>query len=129
LTRGYGKGLGEWHGFLHGFALAHACTKGVHAMPGKIPQPWYRKGRSWFVCINGKQYALGKDRDEAFRRFHLLMAGEVPTPKAKPEPTPEPDDTRTVGRLVEHYLADAHRRMAPNTYRVVRDFANSFAAA
>jgi integrase len=115
--------------FWHGFALAHAYTKGVYAMPGKIPQPWYRKGRGWFVWINGKQHALGKDRDEAFRRFHLLMAGEVPTPKAKPEPTPEPKETLTVGQLVQRYLADAQRRMAPNTFRVVRDFAKSFAGA
>jgi integrase len=98
-------------------------------MPGKIPQPWCRKGRGWFVWLNGKQTALGKDRDEAFRRFHLLMAGEVPTPKAKPEPTPKANETLTVGRLVERYLADAQRRMAPNTFRVVRDFANSFAEA
>jgi integrase len=110
-------------------------TKGLSHMPGKIPKPWYRKGRGWFVWHNGKQTALGKEQDKAFRRFHLLMAGEVPEPKPvpgptpTPEPEPEPEPTLTVGKLVERYLADAQRRMAPNTFRVVRDFANSFAKA
>lgn len=30
---------------------------------------------------------------------------------------------------MDRYLADAQRRMAPNTFRVVRDFANAFAKA
>jgi integrase len=98
-------------------------------MPGKVPQPWYRKGRGWFVWLCGKQTPLGQERDEAFRRFHLLMAGAVPAPEALPEPTSRQKDVLTVGRLVQRYLTDAHRRMAPNTFRVVRDFANSFAGA
>jgi integrase len=105
-------------------------------MPGKKPEPWYREGRGWCVWLGGKQHNLGKDRAEAFRRFHLLMAGEVPGPKAGPTPeaSPSPGAKRgptalTVGRLMERYLADAVRRMKPNTFRVVRDFANSFAGA
>jgi integrase len=109
-------------------------------MPGKIPQPWFREGKgAWYVCIDGKQHSLGKDRDEAYRRYHLLMAGvdrreakAKPEPKAKPKPKrtpPAQQEALTVKRLVERYLADAERRLAKSTYRVTRDFANSFAQA
>ncbi|QDV79870.1 tyrosine-type recombinase/integrase [Botrimarina mediterranea] len=37
------------------------------------PTPWFRKGRGWYVQHRGKQVALGKDKAEAFRRFHALM--------------------------------------------------------
>jgi hypothetical protein len=59
---------------------SYATPKGSVAMPGKTPEPWYRESkRAWFVCINGKQHRLGKHKEEAHRRFHLLMAGETPT--------------------------------------------------
>jgi hypothetical protein len=98
-------------------------------MPGKVPQPWYRKAtESWYVCIAGRQHRLGDDKEEAFRCFHLLMAGEAQMP-AKParQKSQEQPQPLTVKALVERYLSDAQRRMKPNTYRVVRDFANSFA--
>jgi hypothetical protein len=105
-------------------------------MPGKVPQPWYRESKkAWFVCIGGKQHRLGKDQKEAFRNFHLLMAGEKPptTPgrerRAKKEAQTEPAPSLRVKELVERYLADAQRRMATSTFRVVRDFCNSFAVA
>ena len=37
------------------------------------PKPWFRKGRGWFVQIEGKQHSLGRDKHEAFQRFHELM--------------------------------------------------------
>jgi integrase len=101
-------------------------------MPGKVPHPWFRKGRGWFVWVGGKQHPLGQEKDEAHRRFHLLMAGESPTPNARTnEQTPKttPASDLTVEHLVEKYLADAQRRLAKSTYRVARDFANSFAKA
>jgi hypothetical protein len=63
------------------------------------------------------------------------MAGEQePTPTkptpTKPSPAPDPEPPAlTVADLVERYLADARRRLAPITYRVARDFARSFADA
>ena len=29
-------------------------------------KPWHRKGRGWFLELNGKQIKLADDRDEAF---------------------------------------------------------------
>ena len=37
-------------------------------------KPWFRKGRGWFVTIDGKQISLGKDKEAAHRSFHELMA-------------------------------------------------------
>ncbi len=42
-------------------------------------KPWFRKGRGWFLELNGKQVKLGDDRDEAFDRYHKMMAGQAPT--------------------------------------------------
>lgn len=42
-------------------------------------KPWYRKGRGWYLEVNGKQIKLGDDRKEAFDRYHQLMAGQSPT--------------------------------------------------
>jgi integrase len=100
-------------------------------MPGKVPKPWYRSSKeAWYVCINGKQHRLGKDRDEAFRHFHLLMAGVLPTPKTDETPLePNPEQVITLKQLVERYLIDAQRRMASSTFRVARAFIDSFAAA
>lgn len=42
-------------------------------------KPWYRKSRdAWFVMIDGKQHCLGKDKKEAQKRFHELMAAPQP---------------------------------------------------
>ena len=115
-------------------------------MPGKVPQPWFRERKqAWYVCINGRQHALGKDRDEAFRRYHLLMAGETPTPSPEPPKatatTRQEQDSRgrqeaitamgtpipalTVNALAEAYLMACERRLAANPLRVARMFVRS----
>ena len=43
----------------------------------RIPKPWFREQtRSWYVKIDGVQHPLGRDKKEADRQFHRLMAGE-----------------------------------------------------
>ena len=40
-----------------------------------FPKPFYRPKRDlWYVQLNGKQINLGRDKDEAFRRYHQLLA-------------------------------------------------------
>jgi integrase len=104
-------------------------SRKVNVMPGKVPQPWYRQGRGWFVWINGKQHPLGQDEREANRRFHLLMAGADPTPQARPkaEPKPESQAGPTVAALADAYLADAGRRLSANPLRVAKWMVNTFA--
>jgi integrase len=94
-------------------------------MPGKTPEPWYRESKkAWYVWHDGKQRRLGKDKDEAFRQFHLLMAGEKPTPKAKAEPNPA---GLTVEALAQTYLAEAQRRLSATAYRVAEWMVRTFA--
>ena len=39
------------------------------------PKPFFKKARRvWYVEIDRKQLNLGPDRDEAYRRYHELMA-------------------------------------------------------
>ena len=43
-------------------------------MPRK-PKPWYRNDRGvWVVQIEGNRFNLGRDKREAMRRYHELMA-------------------------------------------------------
>ena len=46
------------------------------------PKPFFKPSRkTWYVQIGPRQHNLGPDRDEAFRRYHELMA-EKPQPPA-----------------------------------------------
>ena len=39
-------------------------------------KPWYRKStKTWYVQLDGRQVPLGKDKDEAFQKYHQLMTG------------------------------------------------------
>jgi integrase len=40
------------------------------------PQPWFRKGRGWYVQLNGKKVFLGHGKKEAQQRFHETMAAK-----------------------------------------------------
>ena len=44
----------------------------------KTPKPWFRNDRkSWYVCINGVQYNLGRDKKAAFQEYYRLMRQPV----------------------------------------------------
>jgi integrase len=91
-------------------------------MAGRLPQPWYRRSKqAWYVHLHGKTHRLGKDKEEAFRAFHRLMAeqGEAVTP----------DTLVTVGQLVERYLSDLGRRAGGRTIVVARCYLKPFLAA
>src|SRR4051794_1444177 len=88
----------------------------------KIPKPWFRKQtQSWYVCINDVQHNLGKDKKEADKAFHHLMAGEGLAKPTKELP---------LGGLVEQFLADCEKTVTPETaswYRVfLADFAERY---
>jgi integrase len=90
-------------------------------MAGRVPQPWlWVKKQVWCVVLGGKRIRLGRDRDEAYRRFHRLMAerGEITVPVAVGV---------SVQQLADAYLADAERRLQKTTLRVTKGFVDSFA--
>jgi integrase len=47
------------------------------------PKPWLRKGRGWFVTLDGKQVSLGVDKNQAHIRFHQLMSEPKPPTNAR----------------------------------------------
>ncbi|MEO9933403.1 MAG: tyrosine-type recombinase/integrase [Porticoccus sp.] len=74
--------------------------------PSKI---WFRKDRkTYYVRIAGKLHNLGKDKHEAKRRFHELMA-------AKPEPASSMPDAIAVAHLMDVYLVWVSENRAETT--------------
>jgi integrase len=90
-------------------------------MAGRIPQPWFwAEKQVWCIVLGGKRIRLGRDRDEAYRRFHRLMA-------ERGEMTATVGGEASVQQLVDAYLVDAERRLRKNTLRVTKGFVDSFA--
>ena len=84
----------------------------------KQPNPWYRPSRGvWYVQINRRQYNLGPDRDEAFRRFHLLMAN--------PEPSQAVQSDSLAG-VVDKFLDWTQRHRASRTFDWYQERLQSF---
>jgi integrase len=74
-------------------------------------KPWFRKNRGWFVTLGGRQVPLGADKDQAFQRYHQLMA-------AGPAPTKAPSDS--VLAVLERYLQWCSEHRAQETYEWYR---------
>lgn len=73
----------------------------------KFPKPWHRRGRGWFVTLDGKQIPLGADREEAFAAYHRLMQQPAAVPKRRSD---------TVGTLVDQFLDWVRTNRAPDTF-------------
>lgn len=71
-----------------------------------MKRPFFKKShKSWFVEIDRKQINLGKDREEAFKRYHSMMAGETPIAGRS-----------TVIVLLDQFLCWVKENRAPRTY-------------
>ena len=85
----------------------------------RIPKPWLREQtKTWYVKIGGVQHPLGRDRKEADRLYHRLMAGEG---------LGTPVQGMQIGGLLEQFLADCGRTVKPATASWYRDFLGDFA--
>jgi len=73
----------------------------------KFPKPWSRKGRGWFVTLDGKQLPLGKQKARAFERYHDLMR----QPREQRIVAPE-----SVSGLVDQFLDWVQKHRARDTY-------------
>jgi hypothetical protein len=73
------------------------------------PKPFYRtQTPSFYVQIDGRQFDLGPDEAEAYRRWHLLMAGaDESVIAAMNQPTPAQPKPELV---TVHRIAEAIRR-------------------
>ena len=84
------------------------------------PKPFFRAPRGlWYVQVDGRQVNLGPDRDEAFRRYHDLMA--------RGRDVPESSDGTYVVSVLDSFLDWCHRHRATRTYAWYRDYLQSFA--
>jgi integrase len=83
----------------------------------KVPQPWERKGRGWYVTIGGKQVPLGGTEEEAQKEYLNVLA------LAQAESL---SDQGPLYPLVELFLADAQAKRKPKTYRQYSFFSQSF---
>jgi integrase len=84
------------------------------------PKPFFRAPRGlWYVQIDGRQVNLGPDRDEAFRRYHDLMA------RGPDEPESSTGDS--VVSVLDAFLDWCQKHRAPRTYDWYRDYLQSFA--
>lgn len=82
----------------------------------KFPKPWHRKGRGWYVTLDGKQIKLGDDRDEAFDEYKRLLS--------RPETVPV--NSEAVVALIDQYLDWCQKHRAEETYRWYRDRLQDF---
>jgi hypothetical protein len=82
-------------------------------------KPWFRKStRSWYVQVDGRQVPLGRDKQEAQRKYHSLMAGRR--------------NGHSIGRvdeLLDEYLEHVQRNQKPGTYRLYRHYYTSLVAS
>ena len=76
-----------------------------------FPKPWFRKNRGWFVTVGGRQVSLGADKDQAFQRYHKLMAEA---------PAPAKSRSDSVLGVFERYLQWCSEHRAPDTYEWYR---------
>jgi len=82
----------------------------------RVPKPWYRKStRSWFVQLDGRQVPLGRDKQDAHRKYHSLMAGRR--------------NGHSIGRgdeLFDEYLEHVQRNGKDGTYRLYKHHLSDF---
>ena len=81
------------------------------------PKP-YRRGQtgSWYVQLGKKQILLGRDKEEAFRKYHELMAD-----RGRATVT-----YRTVAPLLDDYLAWLKKNRSEATYDKARRYLSCF---
>jgi integrase len=98
--------------------------------------PWYRKSKDcWYVTLNGRMISLRvpgpNNQTAAFKRWGQLLAGEPESPAqpigtpaaAPPPPIPLPaSPVKTVGEVIDSYLADASDRVRPITLTTYRRY-------
>src|SRR5271168_4446043 len=88
-----------------------------------FPKPFFRSARNaWFVQIGDRQVKLSADKDEAFTRYHEMMA------KPSLPPVTQAEAGKLVVVIVDEFLDWCEKHRAPDTYRWYKDRLNSFIA-
>ncbi|MEL7264194.1 MAG: hypothetical protein AAFP69_05190 [Planctomycetota bacterium] len=84
------------------------------------PKPYFRKSQNrWVVTICGTRITLGKDKAEAFQKFHELMADQQQVSSA----------VFTLYELSQSYLDWVQSNRKPTTYAKAKHYLQSFIAS
>jgi integrase len=87
-----------------------------------FPKPFFRSARNaWFVQIDDRQIKLAADKDEAFTRYHELMAQPAAAPAI-----PQADAKPLVVVVVDSFLDWCQQNRAPDTYVWYKERLTSF---
>lgn len=81
------------------------------------PKPWFRKGRGWFVTIDGKQVNLGIDKESAYKKFHEIMASPALLSSSKHP---------LLSVIFDDFLEWTHKHREPATYETSKRRLQSF---
>jgi integrase len=83
------------------------------------PKPWFRKStKTWYVQLDGRQVPLGKDKEEALRKYHQLMSGRRGSGQT----------VRRVDELFDEFLEHIKRNQSKGSYRLYRYHIRAFNA-
>ena len=81
------------------------------------PKPFFRKQtRSWYVQVGKRQINLGRHEEEAWAKYHELMASKVDLTSA----------TATVAQLLDTYLEWCSKRRSKGTFENSKLYCRSF---
>jgi integrase len=84
------------------------------------PSIWFREATGWFMTtFRGEQVKLAKNKDEAERAFHALLA-QAPEPETTAKFRP------SFRKLADLFLAHAEQTKEPQTFELQRYFLQSF---
>ena len=87
----------------------------------KGPEPFFRADRGlWYVQIGNKQHNLGKDAEEAKKRWHALMAA--------PPPADVPEDPLVV-TVVDEFLTWTEQHREKRTYGWYLNYLQGFVSS
>ena len=87
----------------------------------RFPKPFFRASKdAWYVQLGKRQVSLGKDRDEAFERYRVILLQERGE-------NPEPAFRRlTVAQVFDLFLDWSSRHNEVRTYEWYREFLQGF---
>lgn len=89
----------------------------------KGPEPFFRADRGlWYVQVGGKQHNLGRDEEEARRRWHALMSRPEPVPTAR-------NGSPLVVAVIDEFLTWNESHRAPRTLGWYKEYMTSFVAS
>ena len=81
------------------------------------PKPYFRKQKkTWYVQIEGRQLSLGRNKKQAWQKYHELMSNR----------TGLVSNTAPVARVLDAFLEWCSINRAEGTYKIARYYCCSF---